>query len=62
LENLKKWEYPLDESLKLCRKFGKNEASAFLLERTGASDEALSLYFQVKTLIFLVFHNKHWNL
>lgn len=48
MDNLKNWEYPLDGSLKLCKKYKRNEATAFLLERTGASDEAISMYFQVQ--------------
>ena len=47
LKCLAKYEYPLDESLKLCRKYNKIEAVAYILERTGAVDEALDIYSNV---------------
>ena len=36
LAELMNYVYPLDECLKLCNKFGVNDAAAYLLERTGA--------------------------
>lgn len=47
LQELKNFDYPLDQCLKLCKEHSMNEATAFLLERTGAVLEALILYLQV---------------
>lgn len=52
LQELKNFDYPLDQCLKLCKEHSMNEATAFLLERTGAVLEALILYLQV-CLFFL---------
>lgn len=49
LQCLSEYEYPLDESLKLCRKYKKTEAVAYILERTGAVDEALDIYSKVNS-------------
>ena len=51
MKELKNWDYPLDESLELCKKYGMIEASAFILERTGAVNEALNLQTSVYFLI-----------
>jgi len=47
LNILKTRDYPLNESLKLCKTYKRNEATAFLLERSGAIEEALILYMEV---------------
>lgn len=47
LNILKTRDYPLNESLKLCQSYKRNEATAFLLERTGAIEEALVLYLEI---------------
>lgn len=47
LNALREKPYPLDESLLLTRQFGIREASAFLLERNGAIDQAVRELFDV---------------
>jgi len=47
LPELIQWDYPLDQSLLICKKFKIMDATAFLLERTGATDEALQMYVQI---------------
>jgi len=57
LTELRSFDYPLDQCLKLCQEFKMNEATAFLLERSGAVLEALKLYIEViyYFIFFLVF-------
>lgn len=47
LYELKNFDYPLDQCLKLCQEYNITEATAFLLERSGAVLEALKLYIEV---------------
>jgi hypothetical protein len=46
LNELKNYEYPL-EALSICKKYNIKEATAFLLEKAGVIDEALSIYKEV---------------
>lgn len=44
---LRKFDYPLDESLKICQQEGVLDATAFLYERSGDVTKAIHLYFEV---------------
>ena len=37
-------DYPIDDSLKICRKYNADESVAFLLDRNGAVKESIELY------------------
>ena len=47
LKELKENQYPLDESLKLCKEYGLKKAVGYLLERSGAITDAIDVYFEV---------------
>ena len=50
IEEVRKENYPLDESLRICRKFGVIDAQAYLLVKSGGEgevSEAILLYFKV---------------
>eukprot|EP01017_Pseudomicrothorax_dubius_P021471 TRINITY_DN2312_c0_g2_i2.p1 TRINITY_DN2312_c0_g2~~TRINITY_DN2312_c0_g2_i2.p1 ORF type:complete len:569 (-),score=142.51 TRINITY_DN2312_c0_g2_i2:600-2306(-) len=46
-EELRKYDYPLDQSVKICREFGNKKAVAFLLDKSGAAFDALELYLEL---------------
>jgi hypothetical protein len=47
LQEVQKWDYPLDEALRLCKQHGVMDATAYLLERTGAIEEALAMHVRI---------------
>lgn len=50
LEQIKQEDYPLDESLDICKHHGVIDAEAYLLVRSGGEGEigtAIKLYFKV---------------
>jgi hypothetical protein len=57
LEEFQTYDYPLDECLKICKANPKlREATAFLLERSGALNDALNIYLEVFGFICLKNH------
>lgn len=47
LEQLKSYEYPLDDILPLCRKYKINQATAYVLERLGSISEAVHIHVEM---------------
>ncbi|KAL4478953.1 hypothetical protein ABPG72_019390 [Tetrahymena utriculariae] len=47
LFELKSFDYPLDESLKISLKYGILDATAYLYERSGDITKSINLYFEV---------------
>jgi hypothetical protein len=50
MKEIKNFDYPLDEALKICKEYNMHESLAFLLEKAGFYSEALDLYFEVELI------------
>lgn len=58
MKEIKNYDYPLDEALKICKEYNMSEPLAYLFDKAGFYSDALELYvevFSIYDLIFVIF-------
>lgn len=53
MKEIQSFDYPLEKCLEICKTYKIVNATAFLLERSGAIHEAMDLYLQVLKFLIL---------
>ena len=47
MKEIKNYDYPLDEALKICKEYNMFEPLAYLFDKAGFYSDALELYVEV---------------
>ena len=51
MKEIKNYDYPLDEALKICKEYNMSEPLAYLFDKAGFYSDALELYVEVFLLL-----------